>query len=241
MVTRPRTPSPAAARPRRLRGPRARLAAALAPWLAAALLGAALLAAGAPPAAAQTRTLYFLTFKSGVTDASGSGETIFDQLDTVGGHGALLNGRSAKTTAVELDIYGVSREAHGLGIGIEVLQYDKTFNLQDGERVRMQGKGVLFTLKYYLRLGNVFPFAGLGIGNYYLNYSQANAGVRFRDSPDAAYTSRLGVRMLYGRWGLLLEAGQNYARLPVLIPGDAGPASIELGGRYRNVGISYAF
>ena len=198
----------------------------------------AFLLLGARPAAAQEGTLYFLTIKNGVSDASGSGESIFGNF-AQSAHGPLQGDRKVSTRGVELDIYGVSRSSVGLGIGMEVLEYNKTFILQDGERVNLDAKGVLFSLKTFLRLGPVFPYIGVGLGNYYVNYSQAAAAISLRDSPASVYNARAGVRILFGRLGLLLEAGQTRAQLPVQT--DVGRATLELGGTYRNVGLSWVF
>jgi hypothetical protein len=228
MVTPTRTPAPG----RRLRpvGARAALLGV------AAALAVALLAGGAAPAAAQSETLYFLTIKRGFTDASGSGEDLFDRLGAA--HGKLTGGRGTQTGAVELDIYGVSRDAMGLGVGLEVLGYDHDWLFGDGTQVHLRTKGVLFTFKTFLRLGSVFPFFGFGLGNYYVNYSQTG-GPSLRDSPDAVYNVRAGVRVLLGRLGLLLEAGNTRAQLP--IDTDIGRAKLELGGIYSNVGLSWVF
>jgi hypothetical protein len=234
-VTRTRAFSAA---PRSRRAPARPPARALAAALGLALLALALLAAAPRPAAAQAGTLYFLTVKRGVQDASGSGETAFQTLES-GGRGPLQGKRSVQTSAVELDIYGVSRDSAGLGIGMEVLQYDHTFAMQNGDRVRLRTKGVLFSFKVFLRLGDVFPFLGAGLGNYYVNYDENQSGVSFRDSPDSVYNARVGLRWLFGRLGLLLEAGNTHAQLPITT--GAGPAQLELGGNYANAGLSWVF
>jgi hypothetical protein len=205
----------------------------------AALAGALLLGSGAPPAAAQSNALYFLSLKRGTIDATGSGENLFERLDTVAGHGPLQGERSAPTWGLEFDVYGIAEREAGLGLGIEVVQYDKTWRMQDGEEIHMRGKGVLFTIKRYWRLGSVLPFVAAGLGNYYLNYEQNPGGPTFRDSPSSAYTARAGVRWMLGRFGLLLEAGATHAALPITI--DVGTADVELGGRYANGGLFWVF
>ena len=210
--------------------------------LGAAVLAGLLLALGAlapQGASAQTGTLYFLTVKRGLADASGSGENAFQLLETAGGHGPLQGPRAVETTALELDIYGVSRNSAGLGIGLEVLRYAHDFTMQDGYRVYLRTKGVLFTFKAFLRWGDVLPFVGAGLGNYYVNYDESAAGISFRDSPDSVYNARVGLRVLLGRLGLLLEAGNTRAQLPIVT--GAGPATLELGGKYGNLGLSWGF
>ncbi len=233
-------PGSAPRAPRR-RAARADTTALLAPLLLTPLLLAVLLAVlllGARPAAAQDGTLYFVTIKKGVSDASRSGETIFSNF-AQSAHGPLQGEHKLNTRGVELDIYSVSRSSAGLGIGMEVVEYNQSFYLQDGEKVTLDAKGVLFSLKTFLRLGPVFPFVGVGLGNYYVNYSQAAAAISFRDSPDSVYNARVGVRILLGRLGLLLEAGDTRAKLPIQT--DVGRATLELGGSYQNVGLSWVF
>ncbi|HKI98314.1 MAG TPA: hypothetical protein VKB51_07570 [bacterium] len=222
--------------PRTARALRA-FARTLAAALPCALLLATLLGAAPQPAAAQSSTLYFLTVKHGVADASGSGENLFQTLATV--HGPVQGARGVQTGAIELDIYSVSQGNAGLGVGIEVLGYDHAWLMQDGLKVHMRAKGVLFTFKTFLRLGNVFPFFGAGLGNYYVNFDESPGGPSLRDSPDAVYNVRVGTRILFGRLGLLLEAGNTRAQLPILT--DAGRATLEAGGNYANAGLSWVF
>jgi hypothetical protein len=238
MVTRTHRPDGAARTGARPSVPwRAGLRSALRAGLLTALLAVLVLAAGTRPARAQEGSLYFVTIKKGVTDASGSGESIFNDFAAAGD--PLKSNRQVKTRSIELDVYGISRGNAGLGIGLEVVEYDQAFYLQSGERVNLDAKGVLFSLKTFLRMGPFFPFVGLGLGNYYVNYAQAAAAISFRDSPDSAYNARAGVRILLGRLGLLLEAGNTHARLPVQT--SVGRSTLELGGYYRNVGISWVF
>ena len=113
------------------------------------------------------------------------------------------------------------------------------YNILDAEPPRVTDEGVLFTFKTFLRWGDVFPFFGAGLGNYYVNYDEAMSGISFRDSPDSVYNARVGVRILVGRLGLLAEAGNTHAQLPIVT--GSGPATLELGGNYSNVGLSWAF
>ncbi|HEX9843567.1 MAG TPA: hypothetical protein VGC20_12490, partial [bacterium] len=108
----------------------------------------------------------------------------------------------------------------------------------DGFKSTMVVKGVLFTLKTFLRFESFMPFIGLGIGNYYLNYSESTT-LSLRDSPDEVYNARAGFRLLFGRLGLLFEGGRTHARLDV--PSTSGRNSLELGGTYSNVGLSWMF
>lgn len=205
--------------------------------LSAAALLTALLALGGRPATAQTSTLYFLTLKHGITDG-GNGETLFNKVEAV--HGAKDGSRDVPTNSIELDIYGVSGGHTGLGVGVEMVTYDHAWVLADGEKVHMNAKGVLFTFKTFLRLGSVFPFFGFGLGNYYVNFDETPTGPSLRDSPDTVYNARVGMRILLGsHLGLLLEAGNTHAQVPIFT--DVGKATLELGGPYSNVGVSWLF
>ncbi len=210
----------------------------------ALMAGLILLLLGALPGQGwgQAATLYFLTIKKGVSDPSASGDTLFETLAQ--DHGTLQDEREVEPVSLELDIYGVSGGRFGLGIGIEVLQYDDFISLPSGARVDLRVKGVLFTLKTFLRLGAFFPFVGLGIGNYYANLDLPSGpslpgGLSLRDSPDDVFNARAGLRVLLGRLGLLVEVGNTAAQLDV--PSLSGPATLELGGTYTNVGLSWVF
>ena len=47
------------------------------------------------------------------------------------------------------------------------------------------------------------------------------------------------MRRTAGRLGLLVEVGNTAAKLDV--PSLSGPATLELGGTYTNVGLSWVF
>lgn len=212
------------------------LGARLAALALVVLVAAAGLVAVARPAAAQTTTLYFLTLKKGITDG-GNGENLFSKVEAV--HGAKNGGRAVATNSVELDIYGVGTGYTGLGVGVEMVSYSHAWVLADYEKVHMSTKGVLFTFKTFLRLGSVYPFFGFGLGNYYVNFDETPTGPSLRDSPDTVYNGRVGMRILFGRLGLLLEVGRTHAQLPILT--DVGKATLELGGQYSNIGLSWLF
>ena len=198
------------------------------------------LLAGFPAAAlGQSGNLYILSIKGGLLDTSTSGDTFIDYLETTEGHGALQTSRQEDTINLEQDIYGISADGMGLGVGLEILSYKKQHVFQDGETLDMVVKGVHFTLKTYLRLGRLFPFLGAGIGNYYINLAQSS-GLSLRLSPKDVFNFRGGIFLLLGRhWGLVLEAGQTSAEVDV--PTPTGSESLELGGSYANFGISYVF
>lgn len=190
-------------------------------------------------ALAQTGNLYFFTVKGGSLDTSSTGDQYFDYITNTEGHGALLNNRKVQTINFEQDIYGISGNGVGLGVGLELLRYNKQFVFQDGERLNTVVKGIHFTIKTYLRLGGYFPFLGAGIGNYYVNMDRSS-GLSLRSSPSDVYNLRVGLFHLLGRhWGLLLEAGQTSAQLDVPVAG--GTQTLELGGSYTNLGLSYVF
>lgn len=198
------------------------------------------LLAGFPAAAlGQSGNLYFLSVKRGLLDTSTSGDTFIDYLETSEGHGALLTGRQEDTIAFEQDIYAISGAGLGLGVGLEILSYKKQHVFQDGETLDIVVKGVHFTLKTYLRLGGLLPFLGAGIGNYYVNLNQSS-GLSLRISPKNVYNLRAGLFFLASRsWGLVLEAGQTSAE--VEIPTATGSETLELGGSYATLGLSYVF
>ena len=206
--------------------------------VAAVVLAAALwLLIGAAPAAAQTGTLYFLTLKRGTTDATGSGENLFQVLEPT--RGKLTGERAVETSGAELDIYGLSGARGRMGLGVEITRYQKDFNLSGGEIVRLRTLGVLFTLTSFYRIGIFNPFIGAGIGNYYVNYNQVQGAISVRDSPDTVYTGRIGMRVMLGRLGVVWETGSTKAEQS--IPTDAGTGVLELGGAFTNLGLTVMF
>lgn len=215
-------------------GPRACLLTALLISLVISLL------AGVPAAAlGQSGNLFIFSVKAGRLDTSTSGDTFIDFLETNEGHGALKTSRQEDTINFEQDIYAISSARVGIGIGLEILSYRKQHVFQDGETLNIVVKGVHFTFKTYLRLGALFPFLGVGIGNYYINLDQSS-GLSLRLSPKDVYNFRGGVFFLLSRnWGLVLEAGQTSAEVEV--PTTTGSETFELGGTYANFGISYVF
>jgi len=187
-------------------------------------------------ARAQSSTLYYFTVKKGQLDPSNSGDTYLKELETT--HGDPNDDRVVQPLSFELDIYGITSGSFGLGVGLEALGYTKTYFFPDGEVVHMGVKGMHFTLKTFLRYGAFLPFLGLGIGNYYVNLSQSS-GLSIRESPEEVYNARVGFRYQPNRWGILLEYGVTHAELEV--PGQQNKSTLELGGQYTNLGISWIF
>jgi hypothetical protein len=196
------------------------------------------LALGAGEAWGQTGTAYFLTVKKGSLDPSSSGDTFISEIETTQGHGALVGDRVSQPFSIQFDIYGVSASRVGLDIGLEVLGYNKSFVFADGERVYITVKGMHFTFNTLARLGAFMPFLGFGIGNYYVTLEQSS-GLNLRTSPDEVYTAHAGFRVMAGRMGILLEVGITSALAD--IPGLSGDATLELGGTYTNLGLSWLF
>ncbi|MBI3991850.1 MAG: hypothetical protein HY342_01145 [Candidatus Lambdaproteobacteria bacterium] len=226
----PRTPAARRAWPRA-----AALPAALALLLAAGLL--------APPRAQATTTSYFVTLKSGVMTGEGSGDTLFRVKQAE--NGTLRESREVSTQGLELDFYTASTDLFGMGLALETHQYAKSFTFSDaagalpGDRVNIEGRTLLYTLRAYLRLGLLLPFVGLGSGNYYVKYAESLNPVSFIDSAPQVWTTRYGFRMLFGRFGLLAEQGQIMA--PLAVRSRADRPTLELGGRYTAFGLSYSF
>lgn len=217
-----------------MRGPAATLPVALLLLLLASLV------AGFPaPALGQSGNLYIFSVKGGLLDTATTGDTFIDYLETTEGHGALQTSRQEETINFEQDIYAISSSGMGLGVGLEILSYNKQHVFQDGETLDIVVKGVHFTFKTYLRLGRLLPYLGAGIGNYYVNLAQSS-GLSLRLSPTDVYNFRGGFFFLLNRnWGFVLEAGQTSAQVDVPVSG--GTQTFELGGSYANFGISYVF
>lgn len=219
-------------------------AGTLATALRAGALLAALVAAGAfppRPARAQEATLYFLTVKQGEQQVGGS---LFGTL--AANHGARQENLTVIRSGAELDIYGVTRHKYGLAAGVEVMDYNKTFTFQDPtgvqtpERLRLNARSVLFTLKAFLRFGDFLPFIGLGTGTYYVSYNEQVSGLSFVDTATSVFAYRAGFRwIMAGRLGLLVEGGEIFA--PIRVLSNNTTSTLELGGSFFNAGLSYVW
>ena len=247
MVTPSRhTPAPAAARAGRSGIAPPSAAGALrrgARWLgfplALLLLGIGL---QARPAAGQEATLMFLTLKEGEQAAGGG--TLLGTLSAA--HGPALENRTAIRRGVELDIYAVTRSKFGLAVGLEVMDYLKTFSFSDPsgalppERLRLDARSFLYTLKGFLRFGDFLPFIGIGSGTYYVSYNEELSQLSFLDSSIGVLAYRVGFRwLLVGRLGLLVEAGEISA--PIQVFSNNAMSTLDLGGSFFNAGLSYVW
>ncbi len=94
---------------------------------------------GGFPAAAlgQTGNLFIFSVKGGQLDTSTSGDTFIEFLETTEGHGALQTSRQEDTINFEQDIYAISSSGMGLGVGLEILSYEKQHVFQDGETLNI--------------------------------------------------------------------------------------------------------
>lgn len=212
---------------------------ALAATLLAALLASALLPGAAR---AQEATLFFLTAKTGEQQAGGG--SLFETL--AASHGPLQDNRTVIRRGMELDIYAVTRHKFGLAVGLEVMDYEKTFAFSDPaggltpERLKLDGRSFLYTLKGFLRFGDFLPFIGLGTGSYYVSYNEEVSQLSFLDSATGVLAYRAGFRWLMSRrLGLLAEAGEISAPIKVLSNGTV--STLDLGGSFFNAGLSYAW
>ena len=192
-------------------------------------------------ARAQLDTIHFLTLKTGYQTPSG--DNIFEKLENE--YGELQEDRKMKTTGIELDIYGASRGITGMGLGVDIHTYQKTFHFRDPDGIKpeenlfLKGFGVMFTFKAYLRLNYFYPFIGGGLGNYYVNYRQEKNPFLIRETLPEVYTFRTGFRSLLGRFGVLFEGGYTKATAQVKTP--VGSGTLEMGGVFYNLGLSWLY
>ena len=212
--------------------------------LALAILAALTLALTAAPrrAPAQGQLAYFLTLRSGVQNAEGSGDTLFEDFEAE--HGPFTGTRDVETEGLEFDLITFPSQDYGVGLGIEYHQYFKVFFFQDptgalpSSRITLKGRALLYTLKFYRRFDSFWPYLGLGTGNYFMNFSEGGM-VRFFEASTEVYHGRVGVRIPIGSWSLVLEYGRTHA--PITIQTRPNLPVLELGGTYRSVGIGVEF
>jgi hypothetical protein len=192
--------------------------------------------------AVQEKTLVFFTVKTGEQTAGGG--DLFDTL--AANHGALRDSRTVTRNGFDLDIYAVTPHKYGLAVGLELMDYDKTFHFsnpsggQTPENLRLQTRSFLFTLKGYLRFGDFLPFVGIGTGTYYVSYNEKVSGLSFLDAATSIVAYRAGFRwLMVGRLGLLVEAGEISA--PIHVTSNNTTSTLDLGGAFTNVGLSYVW
>ncbi len=196
----------------------------------------------AEPAQAQQRFDFFWTGKFGKQTAEYSGDTLIEDFEA--DHGELQGDREVTTEGLEFDLVTFPSRRGGVGMGFEYHQYFKILRFSDPEGTKppgvlnIKGRAILYTLKFYTKLGPILPFLGFGSGFYVVNYSE-NSQQPFLESSTEVTHGRLGARILAGEWSLLLEYGETHA--PLIIQTRENMPELELGGVYTALGIARAF
>lgn len=187
---------------------------------------------------------FFLTAKFGQQDPGASGDTIIPALEA--DFGEMQGDRKVETFGVEADILMFPSRRFGVGLGLEFHVYDKEIRFVDpagvlpNGRLQVKGKAFLYTLKFYAQTGILLNYIGLGSGIYAVKYVESGINQnRFRGSSEDVATARVGTRMEFGRWSVVLEYGRTNA--PVNVEFRAGTPKLELGGPFWNFGAGYAF
>ena len=184
-----------------------------------------------------------MTLKYGTQDPTTTNDNAIESLEAL--YGELQGDRVVKTYGVELDIMTFPSSQSGVGLGLEYHVYDKQLVFEDssgvlpGERVQLKGKAFLYTLKFYRQTGFLLNYLGIGSGNYFLQYHETKSGLKFRGSSEEVLTGRLGTRMEFGVWSVVLEYGETRAKEAMFFL--SGEPKLELGGSYWNLGLGYAF
>lgn len=205
--------------------------------LAAALLSASNLAR------AQGNLEYMLTLKYGYQDPTQTNDTAIEALESI--HGEVQGEQDTGVAGLEFDILAFPSPRYGVGLGLEYHVYDKILVFQDpagalpSETIQLKGKAFLYILKFYAQTGILLNYIGFGSGNYFLQYHAQNSDRKFRGSSEEVFTVRVGTRMEFGEWSALLEYGET--RAPERLFFLAGQPRLELGGRFWNLGVGYAF
>jgi hypothetical protein len=193
-------------------------------------------------AQAQGKFDFFLTAKAGRQTAEGTGDNIVEDFEAV--HGDLVEDREVKTEGIEFDLVTFPRRSAGVGLGLEYYQYYKVFHFRDPAglkppgQMNIKGRAFLYTLKFYGRLGPLWPFLGVGSGIYVANFGENGEATFFEGSTEVLH-GRLGARLLLGKWSILLEYGRTHA--PLFIQTRPNMPELELGGIYSAVGIGRSF
>lgn len=150
--------------------------------------------------------LHFLTVRRGQQEAAG--DSLFQELEK--SHGPLQGERKVEVTGFEYDVFASKSGGLGMGLGLDIHSYAKSYLFRDPNNVLppldlyLSANGVLFSLKTYLQYGDFLPYFGLGLGNYYINYRQSD-GLSTRQSVDNVYVSKLGFRYTIGHFSLVYD------------------------------------
>lgn len=195
-------------------------------------------------ACAQSGLEFFLTAKFGKQDPGASGDTIIPALEA--DFGEMQGDREVNTFGVEVDMLMFPTGRFGVGLGLEYHVYDKEIRFVDpagvlpNGQLQVKGKAFLYTIKFYAQTGILLNYIGLGSGIYVLKYVETGGTLRkFRGSSEDVVTARVGTRMEFGRWSVVLEYGQTNA--PVKVEFRTNTPTLELGGPFLNFGVGYAF
>ena len=108
-----------------------------------------------------------------------------------------------------------------------------------GETLRLSGTAFLYTFKLYAQTGFLLNYFGIGSGNYIVQYHEQNSTRKFRGSSEEVLSARLGTRMEFGKWSVVLEYGET--RAPEVLFFLDGQPELELAGRFWNFGLGHAF
>lgn len=194
-------------------------------------------------ARAQGSLEYFLTLKSGKQDAAKTNDTAITSLES--SFGELQGNRVADVLGLELDVMIFPTSGYGVGLGLEYHEYKKYLRFEDssgalpGEVLKLEGTALLYTFKLYAQMGFLLNYIGIGSGNYFLQYHELNSTRKFRGSSEEVLSARVGTRMEFGKWSVLLEYGET--RAPEKLFFLNSQPVLELGGRFWNFGVGYAF
>lgn len=194
-------------------------------------------------AQAQGSLEYFLTLKYGMQDPSKTNDSAIESLESR--YGELQGDRVVDTYGLELDIMVFPSSQYGVGLGLEYHVYERELQFNDAsgvlpnESLLLKGKAFLYILKFYRQTGFLLNYFGIGSGNYFLRYNEQRNDRVFRGSSEEVFTARVGTRMEFGEWSVVLEYGET--RAPETLFFLVEQPELELGGRFWNFGLGYAF
>ena len=205
------------------------------------------LALGAAPSAwAVKQTFLHFSVASGVQNTSsvapgiGKGESYVDTIASR--NGALQSSRRVIPLVLRFDFYRIMN-GWGGGFGIGLQTYRSKLTFADGSTVQISSNAIYYGFTYHLRMGSFYPYFGFGTGSHYARVQELvkignvwYASTFFGQATDPLYY-KLGVRIPFGSWGVLLT--QQAISAPLRAPTEE--KDLELGGVSNLIGLYWGF
>ncbi len=158
-------------------------------------------------------------------------------------YGKLNTPIQARGYAFEYELLTRTPKGRGIGFGLEFFQENTNLkfgdNGADSHQMGIIHRGILFSMKAFLRYSTWLPFFALGVGNYYVEIREREVFSVSAFSVENVWHTKLGLRWVPGRVAWVVEIG--WVNADLLIPTSVGTHPFVAGGATQSVGVSWAF